>query len=366
MSTGSRPIGLAYRVPKHVLTHQEIQRRYGTEVADKIAISSGIFERRVVAADECASDLAVAAAEDLIAGTGVARDSIDLLVYATQTPDYLLPTTACLIQRRLGLRTSLAAFDVNLGCSQYVYSLAIAHAMISAGMAKRALVMTGDTVSRIIHPEDRAVVPLFGDAGTATLLEATQEPDGFRDFVLGTDGGGGDALIWPTSGLREPRTTESAVAVADSTGAVRSRDDMYMEGAKVFLFTLKTVPDLVRSLVARNSMAVDDVDLFIFHQASELIVNSAARRLGIPEHKLHFKLHDVGNSGGSTVNIALTDAWLAGRVKPGMRIVLVAFGVGLSWGASLLIWPQDGFLGAQCLVDYSASPPKPAAQGGPK
>ena len=364
MPRRSRPIALAYRVPEGTLTHQELQHRYGAEVADKIAASSGICERRVVTADQCASDLAVAAAEDLFAATGIDRDSIDLLVYATQTPDYLLPTTACLIQRRLGLRTSVAAFYVNLGCSQYVYSLAIAHSMLVSGLAKRALVMTGDTVSRIIHPEDRAVVPLFGDAGTATVLEANDSHDGFQDFVLGTDGAGADALIWPTSGLREPRTAESAVAVADPSGAVRRRDDMFMEGAKVFLFTLKTVPELVRNLVQRNGIEVTDIDLFIFHQASELIVNSAAKRLGIPLEKLHFKLHDVGNSGGSTVAIALTDAWQAGKVKPGMRIVLVAFGVGLSWGASLLQWPTEGFLGAHCLVDYSASPPKPSTQGG--
>jgi 3-oxoacyl-[acyl-carrier-protein] synthase-3 len=365
MARGSFPVGVAYRVPEGVLTHSEMQQRYGREVADRVAASSGIWERRVVDPSQCASDLAVAAAEDLFAATGVERETIDLLVYATQTPDYLLPTTACIIQRRLGLRTSTAAFDVNLGCSQYVYSLAIAHSMLVADIARRALVMTGDTVSRIIHPDDRAVVPLFGDAGTATILEASDAPGGFIDFVLGTDGAGADALIWHTSGLREPRTEESATPVADATGAVRRRDDMFMEGAKIFLFTLKTVPEVVRRLLERNTLDVADVDLFVFHQASELIVHSAAKRLQIPADKLHFKLHDVGNSGGSTVAIALADAWLAGKVKPGMRIVLVAFGVGLSWGASLLQWPDEGFLEAVCTVDFSGSPPKPATQGNP-
>jgi 3-oxoacyl-[acyl-carrier-protein] synthase-3 len=364
MPRTSQIVSLAYRVPDGKLTHADIQQRFGAEVADKIAVSSGILERRVVSPDQCASDLAVAAAEDLFADTGIARDSIDLLVYATQTPDYLLPTTACIMQRRLGLRTSVAAFDVNLGCSQYVYSLAIAHSMLVAGLARRALVMTGDTVSRIINPADRAVVPLFGDAGTATVLEAKEGAGGFRDFLLGTDGSGADALIWPTSGLREPRTPESALAVADSTGAIRRRDDMFMEGAKVFLFTLKTVPELVKNLVQRNGLEVADVDLFVFHQASELIVMSAAKRLGIPHEKLHFKLHDVGNSGGSTVAIALADAWMSGKVRPGIRVVLVAFGVGLSWGASLLEWPTEGFLGAHCHVDFSASPEKPRAQEG--
>lgn len=362
MPKTSRIVALSYEVPERRLLHAEMQQRFGSDVADKIAVSSGIVERRVVDDSQCASDLAYEAAVALFDKTNIPRESIDLLVYATQTPDYLLPTTACILQRRLGLRTAIGAFDVNLGCSQVVYSYAIAHSMIVAGMARRALVMTGDTVSRIIHPHDRTVVPLFGDAGTATVLDASEDTDGFRDFLLGTDGAGADALIWPTSGLREIRTTQTAVAEADSTGAIRRRDDMFMDGAKIFLFTLKTVPDVVRTLLKRNELSVTDIDMFVFHQASELIVTSAAKRLGIQSHQLHFKLHDVGNSGGSTVAVALTDACLSGRIKPGMRVVLVAFGVGLSWGASLLVWPREGFLGAACRADYTESPERPLAQ----
>lgn len=356
-------IASSYYVPEHKLTHADIVTRYGEDMARKIADSSGILERRVAAAGECASDLAVRAAEDLLTAHRIDRGTIDLIIFATQTPDYLLPTTACLIQERLKVPTTCAAFDINLGCSQYVYSLAVAHSMIEAGLARRALVMTGDTVSRILHPQDRAVVPLFGDAGTATLLEAAPQGQGFLRFKLGTDGKGAPFLMWPTSGMRQPRTTESAQVVTDKNGSSRRADDMAMDGAAVFVFTLKTVPKLVEDLLAAENMTVADVDLFIFHQASEMIVESSAKKLKIPREKLHYKLHDVGNSGGSTVGIALTDAWLKGRIKPGMRVVLSAFGVGLSWAGTVIHWPEN-FLGPVCSVDYTGSPARPPNQVG--
>jgi len=354
-------IASSYYVPEKRLTHAELSLRYGKEMARKVAESSGIWERRIVGPGECASDLAVRAASDLLDRHKIDQSTIDLLIFATQTPDYLLPTTACLIQERLHLPTSCAAFDINLGCSQYVYSLAVAHSMVEAGLAHRALVLTGDTVSRIVHPQDRAVVPLFGDAGTATLLERAAPGEGFLGFKLGTDGKGAPFLIWPSSGMRKPRSAETAREITDKGGNIRREDDMAMDGAAVFVFTLKTVPKLVEDLLAAQKLTVDDVDLFIFHQASELIVESSAKKLKIPREKLHYKLHDVGNSGGSTVGIALTDAWLKGRLKPGMLVVLSAFGVGLSWAGALIRWPNLT-LGPVCSVDFFGSPPAPPNQ----
>ena len=352
---------VSYYVPDGRLGSAEVRARFGEEMAAKVEESSGILDRRIAQPSECASDLAVRAAEDLLKAHSIDRQSIDLLTFATQTPDYLLPTTACLIQERLGLSTRCAAFDINLGCSQYVYSLAVAHSMLTAGLAKRALVLTGDTVSRILHPQDRSVVPLFGDAGTATILDRCPTGEGFVKFSMGTDGKGGNFLIWPASGLRVPRSDATKVERADKSGSVRRDEDMAMDGAAVFVFTLKTVPKLIDQLLSEAGLKVDDVDLFIFHQASELIVESSAKKLGIPREKLHYKLHDVGNSGGSTVAIALTDAWLKGKIRPGMKVVLSAFGVGLSWAATLIQWPAMA-LGPVCTVDFSSSPPAPLKQ----
>ncbi len=351
----------AYYVPDGKLTHEELVGRFGEETMGKIAPSAGIWERRVALNGECASDLAFRAAQDLLTRHNIDRESIDLLLFATQTPDYILPTTACILQERLGLSKRAAAFDINLGCSQYVYSLAVGHSMIVAGIARRALVMTGDTVSRILHPQDRTVVPLFGDAGSATLLDTVKKGEGFIDFDLGSDGSGHEFLIWPTSGLRRERSAETAREKMDKQGALRRQDDMYMNGPAIFVFTLKVVPDMIKRLLKKTSLTIDDIDLFVFHQASELIVQTSANKLKIPPDKLHYRLHDLGNSGGTTVAIALTDAWLEGRIKPGMNIVLCAFGVGLSWSATLLKWPETT-LGPVCTVDYSSSPQKPLSQ----
>lgn len=341
-SASSAIVASSYCVPTTRLSDDELVSRFGEETMEKVRSNSGIHDRRVAGPEECASDLALQAAEELFAANpDVSRESIDLLVFATQTPDYLLPTTACILQDKLGLPKSTAAFDVNLGCSQYVYSVSVAHAMITSGLAKRALVLTGDTVSRILHPLDRMVVPLFGDAGTASLIEAAPEGQGFRAFEFGTDGSGHELLVWPTSGMRVPRSTETAEEHQDKYGNIRRRDDMFMDGTAIFVFTLKTVPQLVGRLLNKAGISIEEVDLFVFHQASRAIVEASAKKLNIPEHKLHYKLREFGNSGGSTVGIALTDAWLEGRLRPGMRVVLAAFGVGLSWAATLIEWPEQ-------------------------
>lgn len=329
---------VSFHLPEGRLTHEELSERYGADQMKRVADLTGIRERRVVTNDECASDLAFKAAEDLIARNSIDRSTIDLVIFATQTPDYLLPTTACILQDRLKLPKTAAAFDINLGCSQYLYSLGVAHGMVAGGTAKRALVMTGDTVSRILNPKDRAVVPLFGDAGTATIVEAREGSGGFLGFDFGTDGSGHKALIWPTSGLRVPRTPETAVEQTDKSGSTRSQNDMFMDGQAIYVFTLRTVSETVKRVLAKTQLTTDDIDLFVFHQASKMIVDSAARKLGLPAEKLHMRLSDVGNSGGSTVAIALADALEKGRVKPGMKIVLTAFGVGLSWGSAVLEW----------------------------
>jgi 3-oxoacyl-[acyl-carrier-protein] synthase-3 len=332
---------VSYCVPERRLTHMELCDRFGVEAMDRIAHSTGIHERRVVGDDECASDLAARAAEALFSEFGVNREDIDLLIFATQTPDYLLPTTACLLQQRLGLPKTTAAFDINLGCSQYVHSLGVAYAMVSSGLRKKALVLTGDTVSRILHPMDKAVVPLFGDAGTATLVEETGDEHGFRAFDFGTDGAGGPVLIWPTSGLRLRPSSDTALETTDKFGATRTLDHMYMDGSAVFVFTLKTVPVTINRCLAAAQMKIDDVDLFVFHQASKLIVESAAKHFKLPPDRYHMHFGHLGNSGGSTVAICLADAIKKGRVQPGSRLMLSAFGVGLSWASALMTWPTS-------------------------
>lgn len=321
----SKITALSYAVPDVELTHVELQGRFGTEKMDRLAESTDIHNRRVCAPGQIASDLAVDAAEKILSSGDVARDSIDLLIVATQMPDYLLPTTACILQAKLGLSKRCAAFDINLGCSQFVYAHSVAHSMIAAGLATRALVVTCDNPSKIVDADDVTVVPLFGDGATAAILDVDETGVGYQDFILGSDGSEHEALIWPESGMRKMEGQTQAHTWAP----------MVMDGQKIFLFTLQTVPKYIKELMERNSLVTEDIDFFALHQASGLIVSSIARKLKLEPGQYNRIYQNYGNSGGSTVGISLWHAIADGALKPETQIVMSAFGVGLSWANSL-------------------------------
>jgi 3-oxoacyl-[acyl-carrier-protein] synthase-3 len=305
----------------------------------KVFSGSGIRNRRVAPKGVCGSDLAFEAAERLIEKHAIARNSIDLLIHCTQSPDHILPTTACLLQQRLGLPMRVAAFDINLGCSQYVYALSVAHSMISAGLASRALVLTGDTMTHTVHPKDRALVPLMGDAGSATLVEAADAAHGFVAFEFGTDGGGAGHLTIPAGGFRQPASEQTAVEYTDPDGSTRTPENLYMNGAAVFYFAISVVPKTVASLLAKLNLTVDDVDCILLHQANKYMLDYLVKKMKIPAEKTHFFVEDIGNTSGSTMPTVLADAIRVGKVKSGSLVLLVVFGVGLSWAATAIRWP---------------------------
>lgn len=323
--------GISYALPSGQLTHEELQERFGHKEMDKLIKNTGILNRRVCLNNECASDLAFNAAKKLIDKNNIDSTSIDLVIFSSQMPDYLMPTTACILQDRLGIPSSAGAYDINLGCSQYLYAHANAFAMIKSGLAKKVLVMTADTPSRIVNKMDRSVVPLFGDAGTAAIIENVEEGSGYQDFYFGSDGSEHKALIWPSSGLRKRHSPDTALELKDKLGSIRSEDDMYMDGQKIFIFTLKTVPASIKNMLEKNKINIEDIDYFIFHQASELILNTITKKLKIPQEKFNRIYKNRGNSGGSTVGIALNEAIESGKIKPNSKILLSSFGVGLSW-----------------------------------
>lgn len=318
----SKITALSYCVPDTSLTHQQLQHRFGAEKMDRIVDSTNIHNRRICTENEIGSDLAYASAEKILRSGDIARDSIDLLIITTQMPDYLLPTTACILQDKLGLKNTCAAFDINLGCSQFVYAHSVAHSMIVAGLAKRALVITYDTPSKIIDPKDISVVPLFGDGATAAILEVDNTGNGYQDFILGTEGSQHEALIWRQSGLRHLASKATPTP-------------MTMDGQKVFLFTLQTVPKYIHELLRRNTLDKTDISFFALHQASGLIVSSIARKLKLEEKQYNCIYKNYGNSGGSTVGISLWHAIADKKLSPHNKLILSAFGVGLSWGNAL-------------------------------
>lgn len=319
--------------PSTVLSNEQLARLYPDWTAEKIYEKTGIRERRVVTEGECASDLAYAAAVRLLAEG--ARD-VDYLLFCTQTPDYLLPTTACVLQHRLGLPTSCAALDFNLGCSGYIYGLSLANSLLQSGAASKVLLLTADTYSRLIHPLDKSTRTIFGDAGTATLLSKESKAR-LHSFVLGSDGSGAEQLMVKTRGARYPEAAGQATTTDDS-GNVRDPACLYMNGPEIFNFTIKAVPKLVQGVLEKAGLALDQVDLVVFHQANAFMLEHLRRKLAIPPGKFMVHLEHCGNTVSSTIPLALAEALKTGRLRPGMKVLLAGFGVGYSWGGCILEW----------------------------
>lgn len=325
------------QLPARVVTNAELAVDVGW-TAEEIFAKTGIAQRHVAGPDECVSDLATTAAEKLLRDTGADRSRVDFLILCTQTPDHLLPATACLVHARLGLGAQCAAFDINQGCSGYLYSLGLASALIRSGMAAQGLVLTGDTYTKFINPRDRSVRTLFGDAATATLVRAADWP-GLDHFVLGTDGSGARNLIIPAGGTRLPRSADTARATTDPSGNTRSSDDLFMNGTQIFNFTLRRVPELLAAVLAQGGLRQADIDWFVFHQANRYMLDHLRQKLGVPPEKMVWFLENTGNTVSSTIPLALEHAAAGKKFSPGQRVLLAGFGVGYSWGAALLRWP---------------------------
>jgi 3-oxoacyl-[acyl-carrier-protein] synthase-3 len=321
-----------YHLPERRLTNRELAEAFPDWTVEKIASKTGIVERRLAASEECASDLAVAAAHKLFASGACRPESINYLLLCTQSPDYFLPTTACILQDRLGLPTSAGALDFNLGCSGFVYGLSLAKGLVETGQASNVLLLTAETYSKFLHPEDRGVRALFGDAAAATLVEARDDApaDGLPwlgPFVFGTDGKGMNNLIVTRGGMRSALATEA-------NGS--SAHHLHMNGPEIFTFTLNAVPQVVQNLLERAGKRIDDIDLFVFHQANRFMLDHLRDRLRIPREKFVMAMSHCGNTVSSTIPIALKDAANQQLLHPGQLVMLVGFGVGYSWGATLI------------------------------
>ncbi len=330
---------IASYFPAGILTNQELAQELGGWDAQKILEKTGIAVRRIAAPDECSSDLGVAAAQRLFEKGACAPADIDFLLFCTQSPDYFLPTTACLIQDRLGLRLDCGALDFNQGCSGFVYGLSLAKSLIETGNADNVLLITAETYSKFINPRDRSVRTIFGDGAAATLLTAVEsERELIGPFVFGTDGRGARELIVPAGGMRQPVGCEQAVETEDGRGNWRSQRNLYMNGPEVYRFTVETVPKLLEQLLGKSGRRVEDVDHFIFHQANKFMLDRLRARTPIPEEKFWVDLEDCANTVSSTIPMALERAQCRGRIRPGHRLALVGFGVGYSWAAAMMEW----------------------------
>jgi 3-oxoacyl-[acyl-carrier-protein] synthase-3 len=327
---------ICYHIPSTELTNEDLAREFGDWDVAKISGKTGIERRGIAAPGECASDLGVAAAQKLFARGDLAPADLDFLLFCTQSPDYFLPATACLIQHRLRLPTTCGAIDINQGCSGFVYGLSLAKGLIESGVARNVLLITADTYTKYIHPGDRSVRTIFGDGAAATWISGVESSDTLMGpFTLGTDGGGANNLIVPAGGSRLPLTEQSRQAVADETGNLRSEANLYMNGPEIFTFTLRQVPAAVRDLLGKAEMSMDQVDYFVFHQANRFMLEQLRKKMGISPGKFCIDLERFGNTVSSTIPIALQNAVETGAVARGSRVMLVGFGVGYSWAAAM-------------------------------
>ena len=334
---------IEYHLPETVLSSAHLAAEFPDWAVDKIESKTGIRERHIARPDECASDLGLIAARKLFESGACTPETIDYVLFCTQTPDYFLPTTACILQDRLGIPTSAGALDFNLGCSGFVYGLSLAQGLIETGQSKRVLLITAETYSKFIHPLDKSVRTIFGDAAAATLIEAV-ESDGQPDigpFVFGTDGKGANNLMVATGGMRSPRTEQTAIAVEAESGNWRSPDNLFMDGPKIFEFTLRAVPQCVTQLLARSGKRVDQIDRFIFHQANEFMLDHLRKKLALPPERFSVALRDCGNTVSASIPIAMKDDRASGKFRETDLAMLVGFGVGYSWAATLVRWPQS-------------------------
>lgn len=318
-------------LPEKVETNDDLQKEFPSWNLDLIFSKTGIRARHIAAPDECASDLGVQAAEKLFEEHQVDRASIDFLLFCTQTPDYPLPTTACLIQDRLGLPTSSGALDFNLGCSGYVYGLSLADGLIRSGAAKRVLLITAETYSKYIHKTDRSLRTIFGDGAAATLIEAVSEPT-LTGFQFGTDGSGANTLTLTQSGIRSPET------------AIKPRhrhrwpSDLYMDGPSLINFTVGAIPELINNVLKASGISRDEVNLYIMHQATYKMLEQLQQRLELSEEKLPIVLENVGNTVSSTIPIVIEQLRTNNQISAGNSNLLIGFGVGLSWAGC--VWKE--------------------------
>ena len=327
-----------YALPRKVLDNDQLAKEFAGWTADKILAKTGIRERHIASEDECASDIAVEATNRLLNSGVCSRNDVDYLLYCTQSPDYFLPSTACLLQHRLGLKRTCGAIDINLGCSGYIYGLGLAKGLLESGQANRLLLITADTYSKFIHPLDKSVRTLFGDAASATLVSATEsDATLIGPFVYGTDGAGANNLIVPAGGLRKAHVHDAAL-VSDESGNARTINNLYMNGTEIFNFSLQVVPNTVSQILTQAGLKMEDIDLFIFHQASKFMLDHLQRKLKVPADRFWVAMDDVGNTVSCTIPIALKRALDAGKIRAGHRLMLVGFGVGYSWGATLVRW----------------------------
>ena len=323
---------IEYYLPEKIVTNDQLAKQFPDWSSNKIEKKVGIRERHIVKENETALDLALIVGKKILENYD--KDKIDFLLFCTQSPEYYLPSGACILQDRLGLNKNIGAFDYNLGCSGFVYGLALAKSLITSKIATNILLITSETYSKYIHPKDKSIRTIFGDAAAATIIEKSKE-EKIGEFVLGTDGSGYKNLIVPNGGLRN-RYDPSAKEIDDGSGNIRTDNNLYMNGPEIFNFTIKAVPKVVSETLKKNNTTLDEIDYVIFHQSNKYMNEYLRKKINIPKNIFCENLLLKGNTVSTTIPIAIKDSLEGKFIKRNNKVLLVGFGVGYSWSGTII------------------------------
>jgi len=324
---------ISYYLPEKAVTNDELVKQFPEWSVEKVAQKVGVDTRHIAAPQETAGDMAEQAARRLFEEHNVSPKDIDFLLLCTQSPDYFLPSTACILQDRLGIPTSAGAFDYNLGCSGCIYGMAVAKGLIAACIAKNVLLLTAETYNKYLHPQDKSNRSIFGD-GAAACLISTEGFAEIGDFALGTDGSGANHLIVKTGAARQKTITGQCIE--DEEGHLWYDDYLYMNGSAIFNFTLDTVPMMMAQILEKNQLPKEDIDYYIFHQANKFMLDTIRKMCVLPKDKYYVNLSQTGNTVSSTVLIGIRDCMDKSVLGKGSKVMIAGFGVGLSWGGTIL------------------------------
>lgn len=325
--------GISYWLPEKIESVSKLVEEFPEWDAEKIIRKVGVSSRHIAGKNETAGDLAEKAARKLFAEYAISPREIDFVMLCTQSPDYFLPSTACLLQHRLGIPTTAGAFDYDLGCSGYIYGLALAKGLISSGTANNVLLLTAETYSKYLHHSDKSNRSIFGDGAAACLISAEGEAE-IGNFVLGTDGKGAEYLIVRSGAARMREKTR--YATTDEEGHTKHDDYLYMNGGAIFNFTLDAVPKMRQQVLQKNCMEANEIDLYVFHQANKFMLDTLRKVCVIDKDRFYVDLSTTGNTVSSSVFIALKECMDTKRIQKGMNVMIAGFGVGLSWGGTIL------------------------------
>ena len=330
-------IHIEYYLPSGIITNEMLKAEHPDWDIDKVKTKAGVSKRHIAAEGETALDLAIQACQKFFENSGIEKSSVKGIIFCTQSADFIMPSNAFLVQKHFGLSNQVLAFDYNLACSGYVYGLAIARGLIETKVVDNILLINADTYSKFIGEKDRSTKVLFGDAAAVSFIQRAKNQDSdVLDVILESSGKDFDSFYIPAGGCRNPISELTKKETVDTSGNFRSMENIHMNGFGVWKFISQTVPKQIQHLLRKNDLELDQIDLFVFHQASKLTLDSLVKALKLPEEKIFSNIEQIGNTVSASIPIALKDAIDSGKIKRGDTILISGFGVGLSWGSAIV------------------------------